>query len=227
MQRILVIGGNGALGKAVVTAFCSSWQVTSVDFGSNPSAQQNILLNKHDNLQTRANLVRFQLEAKYNAIACFAGGWVGGSIFELEVFEQYEQMMDFNLNSALLTAHLASHHLSDHGLLLFTGAAAAFKDTTPGMISYGLSKTATHSLAMNMATRANLPDTADVVTLLPETIDTPANRASMPDADFTKWSNPASIAAMIKMWAEGLNRPANGSFAVLKVDSGAVVPEFV
>mmetsp|Transcript_27510 Transcript_27510/g.49558 ORF Transcript_27510/g.49558 Transcript_27510/m.49558 type:complete len:229 (-) Transcript_27510:848-1534(-) len=228
MRRLLVVGGNGALGRAVVTSFSSSWEVTSVDFAANDTAQKNIVLSPIvEDLASRASAVRAQLEGKYHTIACFAGGWVGGSIADSGVFAQYEQMLNFNLNSALLTAHLASHHLSEAGLLLFTGAAAAFRDTTPSMIAYGLSKTATHSLALNMATRQDLPQDADVITILPETIDTPSNRAAMPTADYSKWSNPASIAALVKMWSEGSNRPANGSFAVMKVVSGAVVPEFV
>jgi dihydropteridine reductase len=201
--------------------------VTSIDFSANAVAQTNVLLHSADSLTSRATRIKSELSGKYQAITCFAGGWVGGSVDDAEIFSQYEQMMSFNLSSALLTAHLASHFLSPGGLLLFTGAAAVFKATTPSMIGYGLAKTATHSLAMNMATRTELPETSTVVTILPETIDTPANRASMPTADFTKWSSPEAVAALVKMWAEGFNRPANGAFAVLKVVEGAVVPEFV
>ncbi len=49
----------------------------------------------------------------------------------------------------------------------------------------------------------------------------------MPKSDFVKWSKPEQIGELVKSWVDGLNVPNNGSFAVLKVKNGAVVPEFV
>jgi hypothetical protein len=49
----------------------------------------------------------------------------------------------------------------------------------------------------------------------------------MPNSDFSKWTEPNKIAGLIKMWADGVNRPENGSYAVLKSVNGMVVPEFV
>ena len=58
-------------------------------------------------------------------------------------------------------------------------------------------------------------------------IDTPENREAMPTSDFNTWAPPEKIAGLLKMWAEGTNRPKNGSYAVLKRINGSVVPEFV
>ncbi len=63
--------------------------------------------------------------------------------------------------------------------------------------------------------------------LISETIDTPENRQAMPNADFSKWAPPEKIAGLLKMWADGKNRPSNGSYALLKVSKGSVVPEFL
>lgn len=49
----------------------------------------------------------------------------------------------------------------------------------------------------------------------------------MPDADFSKWAPPEKIAGLLKMWADGKNRPVNGAYALLKVSKGSVVPEFL
>ena len=49
----------------------------------------------------------------------------------------------------------------------------------------------------------------------------------MPTADHSTWAPPEKIAGLLKMWAEGVNRPKNGSYAVLKTINGSVVPEFV
>ena len=136
-------------------------------------------------------------------------------------------MIEINLYPSLLTCHLATTFLNDNGIVVLTGSAAVFKDVTPGNLGYGLAKTAVHCLALNLATRENIPSTATVSTILPEIIDTHSNRAAMPNADFTTWCKPRAIAGLIKMWADGNNKPENGSFAVLKNVNGHIVPQFV
>ena len=58
-------------------------------------------------------------------------------------------------------------------------------------------------------------------------IDTPANRTAMPDADISTWLPPEKIADLLRAWANGENRPQNGSFAKLSYKNGSVVPEFL
>lgn len=60
-----------------------------------------------------------------------------------------------------------------------------------------------------------------------KTIDTPQNRQSMPDADFSTWAKPEQIAGLLRMWADGNNLPKTGSFAMLNVKAGSIVPEFI
>ena len=136
-------------------------------------------------------------------------------------------MEKMNTQSALLSAHLASKFLAEQGLLVFTGAAKVFEGPTNFALAYGLSKQATHSLALHMAEREGIPKSADVVTILPTTIDTPANRESMPNDDHSIWLPPDNIANLVRAWAEGENRPVNGSFAKLNFQNGAVVPQFL
>ena len=49
----------------------------------------------------------------------------------------------------------------------------------------------------------------------------------MPDADFSEWAPTDSVAALVRGWADGDNRPLNGSFAQLDFKSGSVVPKFL
>ncbi|CAG9323566.1 unnamed protein product [Blepharisma stoltei] len=227
MRRALVIGGSGALGRSMVEIFRDSWEVTSVDLRENSSAHKNIILNELQKIDDQCESCKRELTGKYDAILCVAGGFAGGSISEPEVFSKIQHLMKLNLFPCVMAGHIATQFLAEEGLIVLTGAAACFKDTTPGIIAYALSKTATHSLALNLATRQDIPATSTVATILPEVIDTPSNRDAMPNADFSKWANPRSIAALVKMWAEGVNRPENGSFAVLKTVNGQIVPEFV
>ena len=49
----------------------------------------------------------------------------------------------------------------------------------------------------------------------------------MPLENENKFTKPESIAALLKMWADGYNRPKSGSFALLKNNDNYVTPEFV
>jgi len=46
----------------------------------------------------------------------------------------------------------------------------------------------------------------------------------MPDADYTKWAPTDNVAQLIRGWANGENRPENGSFAKLNYEKGVVFP---
>ena len=129
------------------------------------------------------------------------------------------------------------------GLFVVIGATAALS-STPGMLGYGLSKVGAHhfvhtlgdttgkstaSLSTRKRTKAmrqeaEYLDTLSVVGILPTTIDTPANRDAMPDADFDKWTKPVHIAKEIGTWITTPSlRPHSGSLIkVVGGESGAV-----
>lgn len=227
VSKAIVIGGNGALGRAMVSGFRKGWEVTSIDFSENQQATSNVLVKTSQGLQERAEFCLGQLEGKYNAIVCVAGGFLMGAVQGKKVFEDTIRAFDMNFYPSLLAAHFATSLLSENGLLLFTGAAAVFNKAVPPIFSYGLSKAAVHSLAFSMAMREGIPSTASVVSILPTMIDTEDNRKAMPDADFAEWANTADIAELVKKWAGGEHRPTNGSFVLLNVKEGGIVPEIV
>jgi dihydropteridine reductase len=93
-------------------------------------------------------------------------------------------------------------------LLVLTGAKAAFDGETSFATGYGMSKAATHHLALSFNAAECRDDSSGlrrIRCMLPTTIDTPANRQAMPDADFDKWSSTLSIAEQISNWS---NSPA-------------------
>ena len=133
-----------------------------------------------------------------------------------------------NMQSALLTAHLAANYLGEQGFLCFTGAAKVFEGPVNWAFAYGMTKQATHSLVLHMSERVDIPKSSSVCCILPGTIDTPANRESMPDEkDKDGWLPPDKIAEMLRAWSDGENRPENGSFAKLNYKNKCVVPEFL
>ena len=129
--------------------------------------------------------------------------------------------------SALLSGHLASHYLAEQGFLCLTGAASVFEGPVNWAFAYGITKQATHAIALHLAERQDIPKSSNVCCILPTMIDTPANREAMPDENKSGWLPPDKIAELLGAWAEGENRPENGSFAKLEFKSGCVVPEFL
>lgn len=229
-KNLLVIGGAGNLGRAIISNFKESWKVVSIDLKPNTQAHHNILIGGQQSLEERIPKIYTDLESvskSFDSIMCVAGGWVGGSIKETDIFAQVRLMHEMQVLPTVLSGHLASKYLTPDGLLVLTGAALPFRQPAPGMLAYSLTKTAVHGVALNLAEKEDLPSGSSVVTILPEVIDTPENRKAMPDADFNSWSSPDKIAELLKKWAEGKSRPANGSFAVLKNVNDAIVPEFV
>lgn len=92
---------------------------------------------------------------------------------------------------------------------------------------YYFAKTATHALAMLIAERTEIPETSTVVTILPGVLDTEANREAMADADKSGWAPPEKVAYLIRRWADGENRPTNGSYAKLIYEQESVYAKFV
>ena len=69
-----------------------------------------------------------------------------------------------------------------------------------GMVAYGLAKSLNFRLAELMNDEAKGSNVVTSV-LVPSTIDTPQNRKSMPDADFSTWVKPEEIAAIIYFYS--------------------------
>ena len=110
---------------------------------------------------------------------------------------------------------------------MFTGAAACFEGPVNFAYGYATSKIATHHLALQMAERTEIPEKSSVCTIMPQIIDTPANRKDMPDADKSEWQPPDKIAQLVRGWAQGENRPANGAYARLTYKNECIIPEFL
>ena len=215
-RRGLVIGGNGALGSSVITAFHKNWEMTSLDFSENKEAHKNIIVNPADDGEKHLQLANEKLSGKYDMILCAAGGWCQGSIESDNIFSQFELSLHSNLYSSLLASHIATTHITEMGLLIFVGSLLSFKENTPSMLSYGVTKNMVHSLALNMSTRKALSTENIVLCILPEILNTEVNRKAMPKEDHSKWVSPKKLAETIFDWARGVNTPKNGSFVAFK-----------
>lgn len=124
---------------------------------------------------------------------------------------QWDRLFAMNLKTALNASRAALPLLkaSPAGRIVNVGAAGALK-AAAGMGAYAASKAAVHKLTESLAEELKA-DGITVNAVLPSIIDTPANRADMPDADFAAWVAPADLAAVILFLASESARAATGA----------------
>jgi NAD(P)-dependent dehydrogenase (short-subunit alcohol dehydrogenase family) len=111
--------------------------------------------------------------------------------------DTWAQLFAINAMTAVSTSKAAIPHMlaNGRGRIVNVGANAAAKAAT-GMGAYAASKAAVARLTESLADE--LKDKGITVNaILPSIIDTPQNRADMPDADFSRWVAPADIAKVI------------------------------
>ena len=75
-----------------------------------------------------------------------------GSVKDDNIFDNMNKMWSYNVQSAILASHIATHVLKEGGLLVLTGAAGAL-GPTPVTLSYGISKVSTHHLVASLASQ--------------------------------------------------------------------------
>ena len=116
MRKSLIVGGNGALGKAMVANFKKSgWSVASLDIVSNPEACTNIIVDPDMHMKHQVESLLTQTRkanAEYDAIICVAGGFGCSSIKDDNIMQAYEEQDRINFQTALLAGHFASHMLA-------------------------------------------------------------------------------------------------------------------
>lgn len=145
-------------------------------------------------------------------LANIAGGFVfSGPVHKMNVAD-LDSMFSINVKTAfLLSAAVARQMVTagTRGHIVNVSARAALTGQA-GMAAYCASKAAILRLTESMALELK-KNGITVNTVLPSTMDTPANRASMPDADFSKWVTPDSLADIITMLCSGTTRDISGA----------------
>jgi len=132
---------------------------------------------------------------RLDALINIAGGFAFEAIAEGDP-RTWQRMYALNVLTALNASQSAIPHLeaSNAGRIVNIGAMGALQAGT-GMGAYAASKAGVHRLTEALA--AEWKGRITVNAVLPSTIDTPANRASMPKADFKKWVTAEELAEVI------------------------------
>jgi len=217
---VLVTGAAGALGRAVCAAFAARGdRVAALDrdagalaaaFGDGASRQVAVdLLDAGATAAAVGDLVA--REGAPSVLCCIAGGFDMGPAVASERPQAYQDLLAMNLSTALhaVQAVLPSMQAAGSGCILTVGALAALSGK-PQMSAYCVAKSAVMRLTESLAAelkgsglRANC--------LLPDIIDTPANRAAMPDAAFDRWVKPEEIAAVMTFLASPAGAAVHGA----------------
>ena len=222
---VFITGAKGGLGSFVTRRFLAAGATvvgTSRSISKEDFPQPNFIPLAVD--FTQAAAVHAAIESvigrfgKLDVLVHVLGGFAGGQTVAQTDDATWEQMRDLNLTSAFYVLRAAIPHLrkSGTGRIIAIGSLTAVAPHSR-LGAYVTFKAALSTLVQTVALEnkdAGL--TANVV--LPGTMDTPANRKSMPDADFSKWVQPGDVADLVLWIADersahvtGIAIPIDGS----------------
>ncbi len=201
-KAIVVTGALGALGKVVADiALSRGARIAGIDHApaSIPATADRIEIGGVD--LSDATKARTAIEAaashfgRLDALINIAGGFAFETVADGDA-ATWQRMHALNVLTAVNASRAALPHLaaSGRGRIVNIGAMGALSAGS-GMGPYAASKAGVHRLTEALANEWKGKVTVNAV--LPSTIDTRANRADMPDADFSKWVTPQELAEVI------------------------------
>jgi NAD(P)-dependent dehydrogenase (short-subunit alcohol dehydrogenase family) len=219
-MRVVITGAAGILGAAVARAFLSAG--ASLALMDRAAASQDPLkgvagshvfldgVDLTDLVQARQAMdMAASKLGGIDVLVNIAGGFRWETVADGSL-ETWDFLYSINLKTALCACKAALGYLpADTGRIVNVGAAAAAKAGT-GMGAYTASKAGVAKLTEALA--EELKDKGiNVNAVLPSIIDTPANRADMPKADFTRWVAPQALADVIVFLSSHAARAITGA----------------
>jgi NAD(P)-dependent dehydrogenase (short-subunit alcohol dehydrogenase family) len=219
---VLVTGGTGALGTAVVgELLIAGARVVSTWIAPEQRDRIEEELGSHDLLElleadvstddgAEAAVQAARREPPLAAVANLVGGYAGGLVHEAPP-DLMQRMLDLNLLTAYRTIRAALPPMLEQGggSIVCVGAKGAVQPFK-GSPAYNVAKTAVVGLVRAVAVDYR-GDGVRANAVLPSVIDTPANREQMPDADHSKWVPPVQIARVIRFLCGPDSAPTSGA----------------
>jgi NAD(P)-dependent dehydrogenase (short-subunit alcohol dehydrogenase family) len=223
-QVVLVTGAAGALGSAVAEAFDAAGATVCVadivDPESDDVAVDTSRVHYYQGDFTDEAAVEETVGAvvddhgRLDALCNVAGTWRGGTPIDETEADTFDFLFDLNLKTMFLASKHAIPHLREAEGAIVSVSARSSLEGGEGDGIYRASKAGVRLLTETIAeenlgaVRANA--------IMPSVIDTPMNREMMPDADHSKWVDPADIADVVLFLCSSES----------KVTSGAAVPVY-
>jgi NAD(P)-dependent dehydrogenase (short-subunit alcohol dehydrogenase family) len=220
-RTVLITGAAGQLGQAVVAAFAAQGaRLALVDrqtaglkagFGGKPDIaliDADLLDGPQVAAAVAAATTRF---GRIHVLCHLAGGFrMGQAVHETDA-ATWDLLFDLNARSFVnIGRELVPHMLDNGGGRIVAVGAYAARQGTANMGAYIASKSSLIRLVESMSAELKSQH-INVNCVLPTIIDTPANRASMPDADPAAWVAPQALAEVILFLASDAARAVHGA----------------
>ncbi len=214
-KRVVVTGGTGALGTAVVGALLGAGATCTVPYVHEAEAQRfphtgdpNAALLAVTDLSDEAQVAKVYAGIKPWASIHIAGGFAAGKVAETDKNMLMAQI-DSNLISCFLCCRAAVNAMlagGQGGRIVNIAARPALEwRSGAGMTAYTVAKAGVAALTVALGEEV-AKDGILVNAVAPSTMDTPANRKAMPKANFDAWPKAEDVAATILFLASPDNR---------------------
>ena len=223
----LLPGGIGGLGEAVTRAFLDAG-ATVVVSGSREHPETFAALRdqmgdaaarlsfEQANAEDESQVERLiwstvERHGHLDVLCNLVGGWSAGQPVNGLDLATWQKMLDLNLRSAFLLSKHAARPMMQQawGRILHISSRGA-RSGRRNAAAYAIAKSAVITLAEVQAEElrdANITVNA----ILPSIVDTPANRASMPGADFSRWPKAEDVASVLLFLASDDARLISGA----------------
>jgi NAD(P)-dependent dehydrogenase (short-subunit alcohol dehydrogenase family) len=217
-DTVLITGAGGGLGGAVTEAFLADgWRVVAPERagakGRLAAAVESVEADLTDPASVAAvvRVAAEKPEAPLRAVVNLVGGFASGGLVHETPYADVEAMLTLNLRPTyLVTAAALPALVAAGGGALVCVSARAAQRPFAGAAGYVTAKAAVLAFA-NVVAAEYADAGVRCNTILPTVIDTPANRAAMPDADHSRWVPPARVAQVIRFLASASSAPVTGA----------------
>jgi NAD(P)-dependent dehydrogenase (short-subunit alcohol dehydrogenase family) len=222
-QGVIVTGGTGALGRAVVQHLLMRGDRIAVPYRSNSGfeALRNAASHSAELWGAEADLADVESARRFidtaaawlgrlDGVAALAGGWQGSGPLEATPLAEWDAMLRINLASVHATCRAALPHLLKEGGSVVTVTSRVVERGGTGAAAYVAAKAAVAALTRVLALE-NADRGVRFNALSPTTIDTEANRQAMPRADRSQWTAPEDIAKVVAFLLSPASAPITGA----------------
>jgi NAD(P)-dependent dehydrogenase (short-subunit alcohol dehydrogenase family) len=226
---VIVTGGSGALGQAITRRFLRDGDVVSVPWivdrererleASTDAATRARLHLEHCDVGDDAAMERLvagvvQRHGRVDVLVSAVGGFAMGELVQTDR-ALWDTMLALNLTTQYVAAHAALPHMLTAGSgRIVSVASRAVVPPTGGFIAYTVAKAAVIAFVQALAAETRGRGVT-VNAVLPSTMDTPANRAAMPDADPKTWVPVESVADAIAYLAAERSGHVSGTLLAI------------
>jgi NAD(P)-dependent dehydrogenase (short-subunit alcohol dehydrogenase family) len=214
-RTVLVTGGAGGLGGAVTAAFVAAGWRTVVPVRKDPPADGDALYLTADltdpaAVEAAMAAAAGEPSAPLRAVVNLVGGYASSGLVHETPIDDFERMLALNLRPTYLVTQAALPHLVAGGGSIVCVSSRAALSPFPGAAGYVTAKAAVLAFANAVAVEYKAKGVR-CNTVVPSVIDTPANRATQPEADTSRWVRPEAIATVIRFLAGEESAPTSGA----------------